>query len=410
MTGPDRRTLLAGLAAATLLPAAARADDGADTVGAALDAAAASPPAEGLRRLDGIDTATLDRRRRLDVATARAGLAIDARLAARDDTKGRSGGFRPQPGSGRIAPDHYALLLQRALGTADPRALQRRLTGERDRLHAQAARAFAAIGMTTGSVGERYRTLWRDPRFLYADDESGRAAAVADMAALLAAARFGVAALVGPVPVWCLDVEVRGLSPQELAAGRNGYRIVPTPTQRGAYIVDLRRIRARPRWTLPAVVAHELLPGHMIQLGLEGIAAPHPLRVDYAAAFVEGWGVHAETLALPDDPHARLGRLHWLLFRVHRALVDLGVHLDGWSREEARARLVAWQGEPAYFAPFDTELTRIAQEPASRAAEAAAWLAIADAAGTGRGGARITRHRRLLVDGRMRIEAMRNTF
>ncbi|MEH3157724.1 MAG: DUF885 family protein [Sphingomonas taxi] len=96
----------------------------------------------------------------------------------------------------------------------------------------------------------------------------------------------------------------------------------PAPDRRGAYIVDLRRIRDRPRWTLPSVVAHELLPGHMIQLGLEERAAPHPLRLDYAASFVEGWGIHAEALAAADgafaDPHAMLGHLHWLIFRVAR--------------------------------------------------------------------------------------------
>jgi hypothetical protein len=74
----------------------------------------------------------------------------------------------------------------------------------------------------------------------------------------------------------------------------------------------------------------------------------------------------------------KLGHIHWLLFRVARALVDLGIHLHGWSIEQARERLIEWQGEPAYFAPFDVELARIPLEPATRVAEAMAWLAIAD--------------------------------
>jgi uncharacterized protein (DUF885 family) len=163
---------------------------------------------------------------------------------------------------------------------------------------------------------------------------------------------------------------------------------------------------------MPGVVAHELLPGHMIQLGLEGIDPPHPLRIAYAASFVEGWGVHAETLAAADgafaDPRAMLGHLHWLIFRVARALVDIGIHLDRWSMDAAHAWLIACQGEPAYFAPFDTELARIVQEPASRVAEAMAWLAIDDAVGDRRGAARVARHRRLLVHGRMRSDAVGN--
>ncbi|RZM33699.1 MAG: DUF885 family protein, partial [Sphingomonas sp.] len=182
----------------------------------------------------------------------------------------------------------------------------------------------------------------------------------------------------------------------------------PTPTRPGAYVVDLKDIRRRPSWTLPSVVAHELLPGHMIQLGLEGATPPHPLRIDYASAFVEGWGIYAEQLAEKAgayaDPHDALGHIHWLRFRVARALVDLGIHLHGWSIEQARERLIEWQGEPAYFAPFDVELARIPLEPATRVAEAMAWLTIAD---TDRGKSPVAYHTALLAHGRLRVDDIR---
>lgn len=407
---PHRRALLAGLGATVTaactrdLGTTARPDP---ALPDALDAAAQLPPAEALARLAGFDPRVLPMAQRLDLLTARAGLAIDAQLAALPGTRGRKGGYRPV--AGPIAPAHYALLLARPLGPVTPQAARARLTRELASLHARAAAAFARIGLTTGSIGARYTRLWQDDRFLYTDP----AAAVAAMVASLADARTRVAAQVGPVPGWCTDVVVRTLSAEEIAAGRNGYRIAPTPTQQGVYIVDLKQLRRRPTWTLPSVVAHELLPGHMIQLGLEGIVPPHPLRIAYAASFVEGWGIHAEALAARDgafaDPHAMLGHLHWLIFRVARALVDLGIHLDGWSRDDAYARLVAWQGESAYFAPFATELPRIAAEPAVRVGEAMAWLAIADAVGDRRGAARIAVHQRLLRHGRMRSDAIGNT-
>ncbi|MEG8016957.1 DUF885 family protein [Sphingomonas sp. LR55] len=191
---------------------------------------------------------------------------------------------------------------------------------------------------------------------------------------------------------------------KEIAAGRGGYREVPTPTQAGAYVVDLKDIRRRPRWTLPSVVAHELLPGHMIQLGLEGASPPHPLRIEYASAFVEGWGIYAEQLAEKagayTDPHDALGHIHWLLFRVTRALVDLGIHLHGWSIGQARDRFTEWQGQPAYFAPFDIELARIPLEPGIRVAEALAWLAIVDQS---RSRSATAYHRSLLLPGRSQI-------
>lgn len=393
---------------AALLTAACARDLGQPdlTLATALDDAAHLPPAQALARLSTVEARALAPSQRLDLVTARAGLAIDAQLAALPDTRGRGGGYRPL--AGRIAPAHYALLLARPLGPVTPQAARIRLARELARLHARAATQFAAIGLATGSIGERYTRLWQDERSLYADP----ATAVADMARALADARARIPATIGPVPGWCTDVTVRSLSPAEIAAGRNGYRIAPTPSRQGAYIVDLKQLRRRPAWTLPGVVAHELLPGHMIQLGLEGVVPPHPLRIEYAASFVEGWGVYAEALAAQDgafaDPQAMLGHLHWLIFRVARALVDLGIHLDGWSPDAARARLVAWQGEPAYFAPFDTELPRIAAEPASRVAEAMAWLAIADAVGDRRGATRIAVHQRLLRHGRMRSDAVGN--
>lgn len=409
MNAPDRRSVVAGLGASIVWASSAVAHN-TEKLTAALDAAATLPPAQALASLRGFDDRALPPARRLDLLTARAGFAVDAQLAALPQAGPRKAGYRPLPDAGPIAPAHYALLLARSLGRVDPRAAQRRLTRELAALHARAARLFAALGMAQGTIGARFTALWQDQRFLYTDPD----AAVADMARSLAVARRRVPEAIGPVPAWCIDVAVRSLSPAEIAAGRNGYRIVPAPTQQGAYIVDLKQLRRRPSWTLPSVVAHELLPGHMIQLGLEGIAAPHPLRIDYAASFVEGWGIHAEALAAAEgafpDPRVQLGHLHWLIFRVGRALADLGIHLDRWSLDAARAHLVAWHGEAAYFAPFDTELPRIAREPASRVGEAMAWLAIADAVGTRTGRRQVAVHRRLLDHGRMRIEQIGNSF
>lgn len=400
-----RRTVLAGVGA-TMLTACTRtlADRPDPTLTGALDEAAGLPPAQALSRLAGFEAATLPTHQRLDLVTARAGLTIDARLAALPNTRGRKGGYRPLPDAGPIAAEHYALLLARPFGGVAPRQAQARLMRELAGLHARAASLFVQIGMPDGGVGARFSRLWQDERYLYANED----AAVADMARLLATARARVPAEIGPVPAWCVDTAVRSLSPEEVAAGRNGYRIVPAPTRQGAYIVDLKQLRRRPSWTMPSVVAHELLPGHMIQLGLEGIDPPHPLRIDYAASFVEGWGIYAEQRAAQDgafaDPRVMLGHLHWLIFRVARALADLGIHLDRWSLDEARARLIAWQGEPGYFAPFDIELPRIRQEPGSRVAEAMAWLRIADAARGKRGAALVAFHQRLLASGRCRSE------
>lgn len=219
-------------------------------------------------------------------------------------------------------------------------------------------------------------------------------------------ARFAARApaLLGPMPVWCYEVSAT-------ATGAPGTRALPQPGTPGGYTPDLLRVADRPRWTLPSVVAHELIPGHMIQMPIEAYFAPHPLRLTYAPAFAEGWGVYAERLVALDgayaaDPRAELGYLHWRLFRIGRALVDLAVHFDALPVDPARARLVAWQGEPAYFAPFDTDLARIVAEPMTRAAEMLAALALEDCARGLHGEALVRYHQRVVVQGRVRSDAL----
>jgi hypothetical protein len=406
-TGSSRRAVIAGAAALVAMPRMARASPVDD---AALRAALDALPRGGdavpkLAALERFDPARLSLPARLDLMTVWEGLAVDRQIAMRFPGADPVKGFAAAPVIER--PAYFGLLLRRRLGEAPLVAARRRLEAERDRLLRRTDIVMRKVGHARGTTGERFSALFARPRWLYGDDEAGRDRAVADMNRLLAERRRQVPFAFDAVPAWCLDVHAARMSRAEEQASKAGYRELPQPGKAGAYFVDLKDIRRRPGWTLPSVVAHELLPGHMIQLPIEAAANPHPLRLEYAPAFAEGWGIYAEQLAAAQgafaDPMAELGHLHWLLFRVGRGLVDIAIHCDGWSIERARAQLIAWQGEPAYFAPFDTDLARIVADPASRAAEALAWLAIADRAPravTARKGF----HRDMLAGGRKRLE------
>lgn len=454
MIAPTRRAALAGLLAAPLAIRAGAEPPADAAVDRLLDRAAALAPARGLALLAPIDVAALDVRARLDVVTARAGLACDAALA-RIAMPGRSP-YRIGPRAGawqraidpdtidaervavttdaergvllpravldstiaamraRTAPPAtsaalarfaaaleawrgrapspgmlhlpngtgwYALLLRRHGVALSPADTDRQLAREEARLIARATALFAGLGDRSGSLGDRYRRLWRDPRHLYADDATGRAQAIADMNQVLAAIRTALPAAIPDLPAWTFDVAVRGMSAAEAAAGLQGFRTLPTPGAPGGYVVDLRRIAARPRWTLPSVVAHELLPGHMLQLPLEAFAPPHRLRLDYAIGFPEGWAAGAEEMAaqydwLGDDPQVLLGHCHWLLFRIARARADLAIHWRGTPVAAVQRRLESLLGEPVYFIDIATDVARILTEPGTRVAEATSWLAI----------------------------------
>ncbi len=375
-----RRALLGGLAAlAAQLPARATADDAA--LKAALDGLAAIPRMEDrLASLASFDPAKLSPASRADLLTVRPALAIDIRLGALFPGKVETP-FRPPSPKGAEA---YRLLLERHLGGAtDPEATHRRFEREASRFAARADALLRGLGFARGTTGERFRAIFHDPRWHYPDGDAGRDQAVADMNRWLDAARARLPALIGPLPPECLDVSARRMSRADEAAAKGGYRDLPAPSRSGAYYVDLHDLARRPSWSLKSVVHHELLPGHMAQLPVEARARPHPLRLAYLPAYAEGWAIRAEQLmadhrAFARDPAGELGYVHWMLFRIGRGLADTGIHHRDWTLAEARRRLDELQGEPAYFAPFDTDLQRIAAEPAIRAAEAMTWLMLAD--------------------------------
>ncbi|MGV3480692.1 MAG: DUF885 family protein [Sphingobium sp.] len=365
----NRRDLLIGAMAAIALPKApthARpsmpADDALHRLLDAIDPGA--DPSESHRRLADIDASRLSPSARADLETVLWGLAIDANIA-----RGSAG---------------YGQLFERQFGAPfEPRALHRRFETQAKALARRADSLLRAEGLMHGSVGQRLREFARQPRWLYDDNDAGRVQAVADMSRTLAASRIRLPALVTGLPAEAGDVIVQSLSADDIAAGRQGYRAPPQDGRPGTYHADLREIRRRPRWSLPSVVHHELLPGHFVQQSLQSLATPHPLRLRYAPNFAEGWAIYAEQLSveaglLRHDRPAMIGYLQWMLFRISRAAIDTGVHIMGWSVSQAVDFVAELQGDAMIFAPFERDIERIRQNPGGRAAEAMTWLALAE--------------------------------
>lgn len=333
---------------------------------AALDRAVGADPGERLELLAGFDPATLSLRRALDLEVVRA----EARVAhlmqlIRVDARGR-----------------FALELERQLGAPIPVATAKAwLTRVIHRLRARADTLFDQLGVAGQGTGDRFLRLADDPAQHYADSDSGRAQAVADMNGWLAVARAHLPGWFETLPSECGNVSVRALTVDEIAAGIGGYRILPTIRMAGGYIVDLKDIARRPRFTLRSVLYHETLPGHLVQLPVEARAAPHPLRIEAAGAFIEAWATYAEGLAVEsgvfaDDPAGELGAIHWLLFRAWRGLADVMIHGEGAAAGDVLPLIRADMGFPVYFASFEKDLGQIADHPGTRAAEALLGLCL----------------------------------
>ncbi len=201
-----------------------------------------------------------------------------------------------------------------------------------------------------GPLPEFFTYLQTDPKFFFTDKED-LMRAYRDIAKradpqlmklfkTLPRTPYGVI----PVPAYAEKSQTTAYyNPGAADTGRPGY-----------FYANTYALETRPKWEMQPLTLHEAVPGHHLQISLAQELGDLPdfRRYGGYTAFVEGWGLYAESLGeemgFYTDPYDKFGQLTYEMWRAVRLVVDTGMHALGWSRAQAIEYFKANSSKPEH--------------------------------------------------------------
>jgi uncharacterized protein (DUF885 family) len=207
------------------------------------------------------------------------------------------------------------------------------------RLHGDVRKLMKQVEFE-GDLPAFFEFMRTDPRFYYEDSEAGRAAWHADANRYIAGMRAKLPELFITLPT--TEVVVKAVEPfREKSAGKAFYqRPSLDGTRPGVFYGNLFQMNEMPKYELEALVYHEAIPGHHMQIAIatEEESLPRFRRLGGYTAYSEGWGLYSERLGKElgfySDPWSEFGHLALELHRAVRLVVDTGLHAKRWTREQ----------------------------------------------------------------------------
>jgi uncharacterized protein (DUF885 family) len=215
---------------------------------------------------------------------------------------------------------------------------------EVSRLEAEMRTLLDANGFAGQTIAQAIDTLNKDPRFLFPNDDKGRAEALAEYTRLINTAIERSKQLFLTMPKAKCEVRRVEQFREATAPGARYEGGAMDGSRPGVFFANLRDMNEVPKWSMPTLAYHEGVPGHHWQISIaqELKGVPQFRKVLPFTAYVEGWALYCEWLAkeagwYENDPFGDLGRLRDELFRAVRLVVDTGIHAKHWTREQAIA-------------------------------------------------------------------------
>jgi uncharacterized protein (DUF885 family) len=243
------------------------------------------------------------------------------------------------------------MLHQNTTTTLNPVEIHALGLAEVARLEAEMRAILDANGFAGQPISDAVKALAKDPRFLFPNDDPGRAAALAEYTRLIDQALERSKQLFATIPA--AKVEVRRVPEFKEATAPGAYYEGASldRTRPGIFYANLRDMNEVARWAMPTLAYHEGVPGHHFQISTaqELKRLPQFRKLIPFTAYSEGWALYTEWLAqdagwYESDPFGDLGRLQAEMFRAVRLVVDTGIHAQRWPREQAIAYMLEKTG------------------------------------------------------------------
>ena len=246
----------------------------------------------------------------------------------------------------------YAYMLHlNTTTTLNPAEVHALGLAEVGRIEGEMRQILDANGYAGQPIATSLKALGADPRFLFPNDDNGRAAALAEYKRLIDQALERSKGLFATLPR--ASVEVRRVPEFKEATGPGAYYEGPAMdgSRPGVFYANLRDMNEVAKWGMPTLAYHEGVPGHHFQIATaqELTGLPQFRKLIPFTAYQEGWALYTEWLAkdagwYEGDPFGDLGRLQAEMFRAVRLVVDTGIHAQRWTREQAIAFMLEKTG------------------------------------------------------------------